>query len=129
MWPHLGLGVAGDEALELGGSARAGDERRAGGGGFERGGARVFEERKLTDGVALVGVGPRVGLGSWGRDGHSGGWARAPGGRACSHGAAGVCNHRVERDRLEEMVERALADGHDEPGRPAEDPTAGGARR
>tara|TARA_B100000787_G_C16077930_1_gene243069 strand:+ start:461 stop:595 length:135 start_codon:yes stop_codon:yes gene_type:complete len=44
MWPHLGLGVAGDEALELGSSARAGDERRAGGGGLERGGARVFEE-------------------------------------------------------------------------------------
>tara|TARA_B100000795_G_scaffold237960_1_gene198828 strand:+ start:514 stop:648 length:135 start_codon:yes stop_codon:yes gene_type:complete len=44
MWQHLGLGVAGNEALELNSSARAGNERRAGGGGLERGSARVFEE-------------------------------------------------------------------------------------
>jgi hypothetical protein len=44
MWQHLGIGVAGDEALELSSSARAGDERRAGGRSLERGGARVFEE-------------------------------------------------------------------------------------
>ena len=82
MWEHLGLRVAGDETRDLASRARVGDERRAGGGGLERGGARVVEEGELADGVALDEVGPRLGLrlgpraglGTWARELGSG-WA------------------------------------------------------
>ena len=76
--------------------------------GWAQGWARELRQAGVR---ALV-----VGRGRWGEG-------------ACSRGAAGACSYRVERGRLEEMVERALADGHDEPRRPAEDATAGGARR
>jgi hypothetical protein len=137
MWEHLGLRVAGDEARDLASRARVGDERRAGGGGLERGGARVVEEGELADGVALDEVGPRLGLrlgpraglGSWARELGSG-WALWWALWWALHSAlgGGVCSHRVQRGGLEEVVEGALADGHGEARRAGEDAAARGAR-